>query len=800
MRRISNLRISLLAATAAAALISAASAQPSSGSSPSEATDSSTAEATPPIVVAQNDADEVVIVNARRREEDIQSVPVAVSAIPLEMIEATGTYNVAQLTQLTPSVQFFSSNPRNTAITIRGLGTSFGLTNDGLESGVGYYIDQVYYSRPAATTFDLLDIGQVEVLRGPQGTLFGKNTTAGAINVAIQAPTFDRLVIAEASVGDYGFLQGKATISGPIIDNLLAFRLSASGTLREGTVYNVTSGKDINNQNNFATRFQLLYRPSLTFSLRLSADYNAQEARCCAQGFVAFGETLKPSAQEFPALAASLGYAPASLDPFDRLIDTNTLAQANQVLGGASVIADWDIGPVTLTSVSAWRTWNWAPSNDRDFTSLSIQTKSINPDNQNQYSQEFRITSNGAQAVDYVAGLYYFRQLIDATPTAEYGQHAARWLLPQFPTVPSNLLDGYLAQSKAHSDTKSYAAFAQATWHITDRLHVTPGARYTYEDKFGSFDQGVSGGLATTDATLIARKLSIVRPQFYETAFTDGSLSGQINVAYDITPDILGYVSYSKGYKSGGINLAGIPTDAAGNPVFTTARIKPEDGTTYELGLKTQFLDRTLTANLAVFYTTVKDYQVNVVDSGPGALRGYLSNIEEVSSRGVELDAAWAPSSEFSSYLSAAWTEGKYESFANGPCPLERIGTSTAACDLSGRPLPGLPTWALSAGAEYRKTIFNGSTGYFGVDATYRSDQYSDASDSEYLVIDAYSLVNLRLGYVSPSGTWEGFFWVKNVFDTEYFQYMSVQPGNSGAIFALLGDPRTYGVTVRLRF
>ena len=186
-------------------------------------------------------------------------------------------------------------------------------------------------------------------------------------------------------------------------------------------------------------------------------------------------------------------------------------------------------------------------------------------------------------------------------------------------------------------------------------------------------------------------------------------------------------------------------------------------------------------------------------NSGPGALRGYLSNIEEVTSKGVELDAAWSPIDSFSSYLSLAWTEGKYESFANGPCPLERIGTSTAACDLSGRPLPGLPKWSISFGGEYRTTLFDG-TGYLGFDATYRSDQYSDASDSQYLVIDGYSLVNFRAGWVSPSGVWEGFVWVKNAFDTEYFQYMSVQPGNSGAIFALLGDPRTYGVTLRLRF
>src|SRR5262249_40635794 len=158
----------------------------------------------------------------------------------------------------------------------------------------------------------------------------------------------------------------------------------------------------------------------------------------------------------------------------------------------------------------------------------------------------------------------------------------------QFPTLPSNLLDTYLVSGTAHSDTKSYAGFAQVIWHITDRLHFTPGLRYTYEDKRGDFDQIVSGGLPTTDATLIARKLSIARPQSYAVDFSEDSLSGMANLSYDITPDIMGYVSYSRGFKSGGINLAGIPTDAAGNPVITTARIQPEKGNTYEVGIKTQ--------------------------------------------------------------------------------------------------------------------------------------------------------------------------------------------------------------------
>jgi iron complex outermembrane receptor protein len=746
----------------------------------------------------QDEPPEEVIITSRLREEDVQAVPVAVSVIGQQKLEDTGSYNVGLLAQLTPTVQFFSSNPRNTAITIRGLGTSFGLTNDGLEAGVGLYIDQVYMSRPAAATFDFIDVERVEVLRGPQGTLFGKNTTAGAINIVIREPTFERQIKADVSAGNYGFWQGKASISGSLAGTVLAGRLSVSGTLRDGTLHNVTSGKDVNNQNDFGTRAQLLYRPNDQFRLRLTGDYNRQQSVCCAQLFVRVGTTLKPAAQQFPALAAAAGYVPATLDPFDRLVDTNTPARANQVIGGISAIADWNLGPVRLTSVSAWRTWNWDPASDRDFTRLSIQTQSKNPDNQNQYSEELRVASNGKQTVDYVAGLYYFRQKIDATPIAEYGADATRWLLPQDLTLPANLLDGYRATGEAHSDTKSYAAFAQATWNITDNLHFTPGLRYTYEDKTGSFDQLVSAGMPPANANQLSRKNSIAREQHYSAAFSDGSLAGTANLAYDITKDIHAYVSYSRGHKSGGINLAGIPLDAGGNPIVTTAVVKPEDVSSYEIGLKNQFFNGRVTVNLAAFDTKVHNYQVNVVDSGPGALRGYLSNIDKVSSHGIELDSAFVANENLSGYVSAAWTEGKYVSFANGPCPLELNNGATVACNLSGRPLPGLSKWVVSAGGEYRHSAFDGMA-YFGVDASYRTSLHSDAADSKYLRIDGYSLVNVRVGYIS-SGPWEASVWVKNLFDTDYFQYLSAQAGNSGAVFGLPGDPRTFGVTFRVRY
>ena len=195
---------------------------------------------------------------ARRRSETIQSVPIAMSVIGGTALAETGTYNVNRLTQLQPSLQFYSTNPRNSAANIRGLGAPFGLTNDGIEQGVGIYVDQVYYSRIASATFDFTDTERIEVLRGPQGTLYGKNTTAGAINITTNQPTFDFEGAAEVSAGNLKFKQAKAAVSGPLTENLAA-RLAVSTTSRRGTIYNTTSRRYVNEQDNLGIRGQLLY-------------------------------------------------------------------------------------------------------------------------------------------------------------------------------------------------------------------------------------------------------------------------------------------------------------------------------------------------------------------------------------------------------------------------------------------------------------------------------------------------------------------------------------------------------------
>ena len=255
-----------------------------------------------------------LVVTARRRSETAQEIPIAVSVVGGDQIDSTGSFNVGRLQQLTPTLQFYTSNPRNSAVNIRGIGAPYGLTNDGIEQGVGIYVDDVYYSRVASATFDFLDVAQIEVLRGPQGTLYGKNTTAGAINITTNQPTFDFQARAELSIGNLDFKQAKAAISGPLTETLAA-RLAISATNRRGTIFNVTSDRWVQSQDNIGIRGQLLWQPSDDLSVTLVGDYNRQNAVCCGSVYVREGATQRPLNRQYAALAAAQNYASPSTNP-----------------------------------------------------------------------------------------------------------------------------------------------------------------------------------------------------------------------------------------------------------------------------------------------------------------------------------------------------------------------------------------------------------------------------------------------------------------------------------------------------
>ncbi|GGE09701.1 TonB-dependent receptor [Polymorphobacter glacialis] len=745
-----------------------------------------------------------ILVTARRRSEAVQDVPLAVSVVGGAQIESTGAFNISRLVQLQPTVQFNTSNPRNTAINIRGLGAPFGLTNDGIEQGVGLYIDQVYYARIAASTLDFVDVEQVEVLRGPQGTLYGKNTTAGALNITTRRPTFDFEGRAELSYGNLDFIQAKASVSGPLVADKLAARISVSLSKRNGTLFNTVTGRDVNETDNLGLRGQLFWQASETIDVTLSGDYNRQNPEAFAQNYVTVVPTARAANRQFANLARLSNYAPASTNPFDRLVDNDSPLQARQVIAGASLLANWDIGPATITSISAWRKWDWLPSNDRDFTGLPITTISANPSQQRQLSQELRLTSNGSNRFDYVVGLFYFRQTINTQGVQEQGSAAGLWLLgPTVNAANPGLINGLRSDNDIRYTNDSAALYGKLTWNVSDTISIAPGVRVNYDKKDGSYSSVVTGGLTPVTPAQQTIKNGVLQNQNYQAVFSDWNLSGDVTLAWKPSDEILAYATYARSFKSGGINLSGIPTRADGvTPATELATVRPESVNHYEFGLKTQFGGNAATINLAAFRTDITDYQATVISGAVGVIRGYLANVPKVRSEGFELDVALRPAKDLNAYFNLAYTDAKYISFPGAPPPIELSGGAVQFVDASGGRLPGVSRYAISYGAEYRipSAVF-GQEGdfYVGVDGSLRSDFSSSATPSTVQNIEGYVLTNLRAGYRTQGG-WELFGWVRNAFDTEYFDFLTAAPSSTGLIVGQLGDPRTYGVTAKARF
>ena len=744
---------------------------------------------------------EEVVVTARFRREVVQDVPVAITAIGAKEIEAAGASTMAQFQQLAPSMQVFSFNARNTNINIRGLGSNVAVTNDGLDNGVGVYVDGVYYGRVGASQFDLVDLDRVEVLRGPQGTLFGKNTTAGAINISSLAPRFERGGTAEVSVGDYGYTQVRGSVTGPIIGDVLAGRLSISNTDRGGFSHNVRTGEDVHDYENFNIRGQLLFTPTETLKVRLIADYNKQQQQCCVSLPIAALTTYDngaPIPNNVLQRLGRLGYTPLPFDPFARQTDADSEFHANMNAWGLSGQVDWDLGGVALTGITAYREWNWYPSNDIDTFGVPVFLQANQQNFQHQFSQEIRLASTGERKVDWVVGGYVFSQANEGVGLALYGEAAPLWFLnpavvPE--TTSTAALSGFGANSRSTPHTRSYAAFGQATWHATDRLALTGGLRYSHEKKWGEFTQtpfgpSLAGLPPATAAAAQAIRNNFAAPIAISARLSDDALSGTANIAYDFTDNILGYATYSRGSKSGGLNLVALP--AGVSPV-----VNPEKVDHYELGLKNQFFDRKLTLNLAAFWTEVGDYQTSIVDTDTSAgFRLYIANIEKVRSRGFEAEASFRAAEGVTIGASGAYVDATYLSYKNGACPPERLNQGRI-CDLSGQPLAGSPRFTGSLSLDVVRPV--GELEAYGrADYSYRTRFFTAVNNSRFSQVDGYGIANLRLGVRRPDGLWDVSVWARNLFDEDYFQTRSV--ADTGLVSGLVGDPRTLGATLRTKF
>ena len=749
---------------------------------------------------------DTVVITSRRRREVLQDVPIPMTVISGKMMEDAGAFNVNRVKELVPSVQLYTSNPRNTGINIRGLGSPFGLTNDGLDPGVGYYVDGVYYARPAAATLDFIDIEQMEVLRGPQGTLFGKNTTSGAINITTKKPSFTSGANFEVSYGNFGYIQAKSAITGAISKKLAA-RVSFSGTQRDGLVENIRTGKFTNDINNLGFRGQLLYKAPGNTTITLAVDASSQKPDGYAQVVAGVVPTQRPAYRQFNAIIADLKYSLPSLNAFDRKIDHDVSWNSGNQLGGVSLNVDTKLGGGTLTSTTAWRYWNWDPSNDRDFTGLQALAKSQNPAEHRNWSQEIRYAGQFSPRLSGVAGLFYIDQEVKIDGTEEAG--SAQWRFSQSSTSnlwrTPGLFEGYGIITEASIKSQSAAAFANIDWEIANGLHVLPGIRFNYDNKDVIYNRKTYGGLQTTDQALLDLKCGVYSNQFYVAAAKEDNLTYQLTVAYRANKRINAFATYSTSFKPVGVNVAGLPT-VNGEPATNLAVIKPEDLQHYELGIKTTPVDNVI-LNFNLHNSDIKNYQANVQSPQLGVNRGYIANAEEVNVKGAELDANIKLNQHFTFYGAAAYTDGKYVKFTNAPLPLEETGATVnnvqvAFKDISGGQLPGISKWAGSLGGEFTTAAaFLGKAGKFftALEGFYRSSFSSSPSPSAYLNIEGYTIVNGRLGFRATNGL-SAFLWGRNLLDKDYFEQLLPAGGNAGHYAGVLGDQRTYGVTLRYSF
>lgn len=757
---------------------------------------------------------EAVIVTAQKREQVLQDVPIVVNVVSGQQLQDAGVRDVKDLQVLTPGLSVTSSTGgAQTSIRIRGVGTIG--DNPGLESSVGTVIDGVYRARSGVAFGDLGELERIEVLKGPQGTVFGKNTSAGVINVITREPAFAFGGQLELTAGNYEARGAAAAVTGPLSETL-AGRLYAARRVREG-FYTVRNGagpstQDRNDdQDLWTVRGQLLWLPNDDLRLRLLADHTKRDEQCCLNVTTLVG----PTGALIDALAADDGtLRPA--DPFRRLAYANRESAQELIDEGVSLQADWDFRPsITLTSITALRRWRNQQANDIDFSSADIWYR---PDDGRTYSefdvfsQEVRLAGL-AGPLDWMVGAFYSDEQLENSAFTPVGAAYETYfglllsgganpamvsLLTGLP-LGSNFIPGEGAYDRYDHSSTGWALFTNNTWHVSDALELTFGLRYTDDTKevfsrYRNTAPGAACAAAIARPIPAAARAAICTPgadPAFDNADTrqersEDRLGGTLKVSYRFSPELMTYASYASSHKSGGFNL-----DRAR---FAPGQINPDTSfpaetvETYELGFKSNLFGNRLTLNAAAFDQTFEDFQLNTFTG----ISFVVASIPEVTSRGADVDLAWrTPVEGLTASGGVTYAETQYGGFVPGP----GIGPRLPSSRLSYAPL-----WSASWSGAYERPVAGGLMLRASLSGRYTSS-YNTGSNLDPLKIqDEMTLWNGRVGFGAEDGRWTVEVWAQNLTDEDYYQVVVDQPLQSGTYAAFLGAPRTWGVTLRSQF
>jgi outer membrane receptor protein involved in Fe transport len=864
---------------------------------------------------AQN-ADEI-IVTATQREASLQDVPVAVTPVTREMIDNAGIRDVQDLTSIVPSLQFNVSESENSATArLRGIGTQG--SNVSLESAVGIFVDGVYRARNGIGLSELGDVAQIEVLRGPQGTLFGRNTTAGLITITTRSPDLNALSAnGEATFGDFNEAYLSVGVNIPLVQDVVAVSFYASLSERDGFM-NINpdganrllaSGRpndgrgEANTRSAHNLRAQMLWQLSPTADFRLIADYSERNESCCAAQI--YNPALLNGNPVTNLNAAGVEGAPipygtlrmqwiANLGGYGPNVSASSPlgAQGAGDIGARTGFANagyptsvedfglsgelsWEVaGSTTLTSITAFRQWTSGAGADSDYSQADIvyvPQGDINETQVRAFTQEFRLAGQTGR-LDWLVGAYYSHEEITRDfafrTGSQYGAYFAgldslitggsvgvglgvaptggtgATLYNALATIPANVG----SYDRFQQDGESIALFTHNIFALTDRTDLTVGLRFTHEEKdlvadfSTSFDagalmtttvQGIAAarGLpysalapfdnctptAVPSGTLapLAPVFAVLRSGYcvswlrndldaigYDQQVSYDEWSGVIALQHAFTDDIIAYASYSRGYKAGGVNF---------DRNFDFTYLGGEPGTpfaaelvdSFEVGLKTQWFDRALTLNGAVFHSVFENFQLNTFNG----VQFTVTSAPEVISDGAEIDMIWrTPIRGLTMQGGVSYVDARYGDdtglVASNANPI--TGELTLA-RLPGSQLTNAPEWTATTALTYRRPLFNGSlAGLAYLDARWVDDQNTGSDLRPSKLQPAYTLVNGRIGIGSLDERWSLELWGRNLFDEDYAQIMFDVPLQQGAAGptqgAFLGDPRSFGVTFRARF
>lgn len=693
---------------------------------------------------------EEVVVTARKVEENIQRTPVAVTALTSSTIENLALTSLDQIDHLAPNLQVspgYSGSGSGANFYIRGIGqTDFIATSD---PGVSLYLDGVYLGRTIGAAIDTADIARIEVLKGPQGTLFGKNTIGGAINVISQRPDPSGGSYVEATLGNFNRTDARFSTNLALSDTLTA-KVSGAFRKNDGFAKRELDGARLGDAEDVSGRVQVLWRAGDSAEVLFSADGSRRRAHIAAHG--ATHVAASAGGDYFEQLTGlNVLDFPPSADP--RRDNTTSVRPNDDVdVLGASLEATWNLGGLDLKSITAYRTMDSESASDFDGTLAIYNDQEVSQD-QDQVSQEFQL-SGATERIKWLLGAYFLQENIDESITNRYYAYYA--FLPY----------GAGATQFNHLETRSYAAFGQASIQLTQRLSATVGARWTQEEK---------------ESTL--SNLDLDAPFRVTGKERWDDVSPRFGLEFQATDDLMLYASATQGFKSGSFN--GRP--AAGTQ-FTA--YDPEKVLSYEVGLKSQWLDDRVRVNMAGFLNQYEDIQLLTVgvDSG-GNLFFPVDNAGDADITGFELELQARATDRLTLTGSIGNADESWQRIA----PVALVTEQTR--------LPSLSHWNWRLGVQYEQPLGNHGSLLLGGDYSKRSSYYQTTINSPFEKEDGYGLLNAFMRYTSADGRWELNLWGRNLTDETYIAWaqdlIAIGDSHTSVWF---GRPREYGATLRFNF